>query len=544
MAEINFPDNPTDGLIFSTDSKSWRWSQSGSAWVSIGADATGISGDVGNSMELVNGAIALDDDISINRIQIRDWSYLNLPLNIKLGSINYNFPTSNGLANQVLVSDGNENLTWQNNTVISNLAGTYSTSEAAEAAMPDEGFYTWTSSDGDNYKALAFKDSNKVWHLREYINNDRTFIVGDQPGDDFATPYDANRYLAHCDLGNDGIGVYVNIRPGVYQIPFPLVGHPQGHRIFYRPIDGSEPTYPVLEDFSTIASPSSASDLSMLRSKYPVQLEMSNDTNAIRSSTNSINFKNCLIIHTGTSTREAVKAQEAGHANVEGCAFFGWEDGVWSLASSDVRVTNCTSAWCSRNGFICQMSSSMKAGANNYIMAAHCQQALSVSEGSNAEIGDIQALAMQQRAVEVRHHSSLGENGNVTYTISGCNLANDIPGNDNTSGALHVRRNSYIKITSPTITGHKDKAIYCDGQSYIYLVGEMDIHDPAQGNTKPDIVIKSKSHIDAAVPVVSAFVNDHTIAFQHDSNIKVPFSTGFGDNQKADEGIYGSILIV
>ena len=547
MAEINFPDNPTDGLVFSTDSKSWRWSQAGTAWVSIGADATGITGNVGNSIELVNGAIALDDDISINRIQIRDWSYLNLPPNIKLGTINYNFPTSNGLAKQVLASDGNENLTWQDNTVITNLANTYSTSEAAEAEMSENGFYTWTSSDRDNYRSFAFKESNKVWHLREYINSTRTFTVGSDPNDDFATPYDANEYLAHCDLGSGGISVYVRIRPGVYQIPFPLRGHPQGDRIYYLPIDAAaEPVeYPDLEDFSTIASPSSANDLAMLRSKYPVQIEMVGNYNGIHSMGQMFILRDCLIINTNeTSNKYGGRVEAGGYAQFDGCAFFGWNYGVVVDKGSDARIVDCTAAWCSNDGFFCGRSSDIRAGSSGRIMAAHCSQALVITEGSNGSIDNVYALGMGRRAVEVKHNSNLSQNGTVNYTISGCNLRNGEAGYTNTTGALHVRRNSTLKISSAIITGHKSHAINCDSLSYIYMPATPDIHDKDNSNLLPDILIQSKSHIDVGVADPADFVSNFEISFGTSTNIIVPGNSSINNgHRQADEGVYGSILI-
>jgi len=455
-------------------------------------------------------------------------------LNIKAG---FKMPTG-AATDYVLTTNASGVGTWQENqTAVTDLAGTYSTSEAAEAVMTNEGFYTWTSSDGDDYRALAFKDSNKVWHLREYINNNRTFIVGDQPGDDFTNPYDANRYLAHCDLGNDGISVIVSIRAGVYQIPFSLRGHPQGDRIFYKPIAGDEPTYPVLEDFSTIASPSRANDLAMLRGKYPVQIEMSTDTNALIAVTNSLIFKDCLIISTNVApTKEGVMAHESGHADVEGCTFFGWEDGAWSVGGSDVRVTNCTSAWCLVNGFISQTSSHMRAGGR--VMVAHSGgMGIQVSENAHASISDIQILAVQKRAVEVRHQSSLGENGTITYNISGCNLSNT------ESGAIHARRNSYIKISSAVITGHTNNAIGCDANSYIYLTDTPYI-DPASGNTDSDIKIDERGHIEVAVANEAAFVSDYTITIGQKVVTPVPPPVGQNSsNRVADEGAYGSIII-
>ena len=167
----------------------------------------------------------------------------------------------------VLTTDATGVGTWQENQTAVTDLGVQADTNAAESAMITNGFYTWTEADPDAYRQLSFKDSTKIWHIKEIINDNLIITVGGV-GDDFATPADANRYLSHFDIAHN-ITVQVLIRPGTYTNQFSIFGHPHGERIFYKPFDAAaEPSsFPITSDFSTGTGDIVADEASEVRRK-------------------------------------------------------------------------------------------------------------------------------------------------------------------------------------------------------------------------------------------------------------------------------------
>lgn len=68
---------------------------------------------IGNSLEIDgSGAIALDDEISINTIGLRSDAYLSIPQTLSIGGPQYTFPLNSGANGNVLTTDGNGGLQW------------------------------------------------------------------------------------------------------------------------------------------------------------------------------------------------------------------------------------------------------------------------------------------------------------------------------------------------------------------------------------------------------------------------------------------------
>ena len=429
----------------------------------------------------------------------------------------------------------NSDLSSSEQTTITNLAGTYATSEAAEAAMPDEGFYTWTENEVDGYKQLSFKDSTKVWHIKEVISDSLTLIVGGESGDDFTDPQQANRYLSHFDIAHN-ITVTVLIRPGTYTNQYAMMGHPHGERIFYMPFDAAaEPSsYPATTDFST-GTGNISTDETMLRNKYPIVIEtVINDQGLRAASSKTLIFRNCLFIGATGTTKSGAYADEGGHIDCEGCTFFRFFNGVYADNGADIRTPRVAAAWCTNIGFHAVMNSQLRSSSNPGATIAWCAEGIDIYN-SRCNIEHINIFQTTRTGIEVRHHSSFGENADINVTADHCNTDGD------DVGVLHVRRNSYAKFSNVNITNSISTAIKCQGAAYIFLTTPAAIDTPTNG-TSPAIWISSYSTIQASYSTPANFSNDMG-PIQVGNTQVLPSATGNGDDYSYDGGVYGSILI-
>ena len=434
----------------------------------------------------------------------------------------------------VLTTDASGVGTWQENQTAVIDLGVQADTNAAESAMTTNGFYTWTEADPDAYRQLSFKDSTKIWHVKEIINDNLTITVGGV-GDDFATPADANRYLSHFDIAHN-ITVQVLIRPGTYTNQFSIFGHPHGERIFYKPFDAAaEPSsYPITSDFST-GTGDIVADEAMLRSKYPVVIETNTIDPGLRAgSGKTLIFKNCLFIGSAGTDKDGAFADEGAHIDCQGCTFFRFRDGIIAESGSDIRCPQVAAAWCTRVGFFATNRSLLRSSTNPGATIVWCNQGLDIYN-SYCEINNIDLFKIQQHGIEVRHHSSCGENDDINVTADFCGM------NGTTDAVISVRRNSYAKISNVNITNNITAGVRAYGNAHIYLPQPAVISTPSDG-TSGAIELATFGTIETNASTPADFATDFTPILVA-GNPVTPTATGVNDDYSYDGGVYGSILI-
>lgn len=437
-------------------------------------------------------------------------------------------------ADYVLTTNASGVGTWQENQTTVTDLGVQADTNAAESAMTTNGFYTWTEADPDAYKQLSFKDSTKIWHVKEIINDNITFTVGG-PGDDFATPADANRYLSHFDIAHN-ITVQVLIRPGTYTNQFSIFGHPHGDRIFYKPFDAAaEPSsYPITSDFST-GTGNIANDEAMLRGKYPVVIETNIIDPGLRSSSSkTLIFRNCLFIGTAGTDEPGAHADEGGHIDCQGCTFFRFRDGIRADSGADIRCPQVAAAWCTRVGLYATARSMLRSSTTIGATIAWCNEGVDIYN-SYCEISNIDIYQTQSHGIEIRHHSSFGENDAINVTADFCGK------NGTTDAVISVRRNSYAKVSNVNITNNIPAGIRVYGNAHIYLPDPAVISTPSDG-TSGAIELASFGKIEAVYSTPNTFATSFT-PIQVAGNPVTLTATGNGNDYSYDGGVYGSILI-
>jgi len=445
------------------------------------------------------------------------------------------FKMSTGATNgYVLTTDANGVGTWQENQTAVTDLGVQADTNAAESAMITNGFYTWTEADPDAYRQLSFKDSTKIWHVKEIINDNLTITVGGV-GDDFATPADANRYLSHFDIAHN-ITVQVLIRPGTYTNQFSIFGHPHGERIFYKPFDAAaEPSsFPITSDFST-GTGDIVADEAMLRSKYPVVIETNTIDPGLRAgSGKTLIFRNCLFIGSAGTNQDGAFADEGAHIDCQGCTFFRFRDGIAAESGSDIRCPQVAAAWCSRIGFYASGRSLFRSSTNPGATIVWCNEGVDIYN-SFCEINNIDLFKIQNHGIEIRHHSSFGENDSINVTADFCGM------DGTTDAVISVRRNSYAKISNVNITNNITAGVRVYGNGHIYMPSPAVISTPSDG-TSGAIEMTSFGTIDTNYGTPADFATDFTPILVA-GNTVTPTATGVGNDYSYDGGVYGSILI-
>jgi len=445
------------------------------------------------------------------------------------------FKMSTGATNgYVLTTDANGVGTWQENQTAVTDLGVQADTNAAESAMITNGFYTWTEADPDAYRQLSFKDSTKIWHVKEIINDNLTITVGGV-GDDFATPADANRYLSHFDIAHN-ITVQVLIRPGTYTNQFSIFGHPHGERIFYKPFDAAaEPSsFPITSDFST-GTGDIVADEAMLRSKYPVVIETNTIDPGLRAgSGKTLIFRNCLFIGSAGTNQDGAFADEGAHIDCQGCTFFRFRDGIAAESGSDIRCPQVAAAWCSRIGFYASGRSLFRSSTNPGATIVWCNEGVDIYN-SFCEINNIDLFKIQNHGIEIRHHSSFGENDSINVTADFCGM------DGTTDAVISVRRNSYAKISNVNITNNITAGVRVYGNGHIYMPSPAVISTPSDG-TSGAIEMASFGTIDTNYGTPADFATDFTPILVA-GNTVTPTATGVGNDYSYDGGVYGSILI-
>ena len=434
----------------------------------------------------------------------------------------------------VLTTDATGVGTWQENQTAVTDLGVQADTNAAESAMITNGFYTWTEADPDAYRQLSFKDSTKIWHIKEIINDNLIITVGGV-GDDFATPADANRYLSHFDIAHN-ITVQVLIRPGTYTNQFSIFGHPHGERIFYKPFDAAaEPSsFPITSDFST-GTGDIVADEAMLRSKYPVVIETNTIDPGLRAgSGKTLIFRNCLFIGSAGTDKDGAFADEGAHIDCQGCTFFRFKDGIAAESGSDIRCPQVAAAWCSRIGFYANGRSLFRSSTNPGATIVWCNEGVDIYN-SFCEINNIDLFKIQNHGIEVRHHSSFGENDSINVTADFCCM-------DGIADAvIAVRRNSYAKISNVNITNNITAGVRVYGNGHIYMSSPAVISTPSDG-TSGAIEMASFGTIETNYGTPADFATDFTPILVA-GNPVTPTATGVGNDYSYDGGVYGSILI-
>ena len=434
----------------------------------------------------------------------------------------------------VLTTDATGVGTWQENQTAVTDLGVQADTNAAESAMITNGFYTWTEADPDAYRQLSFKDSTKIWHIKEIINDNLIITVGGV-GDDFATPADANRYLSHFDIAHN-ITVQVLIRPGTYTNQFSIFGHPHGERIFYKPFDAAaEPSsFPITSDFST-GTGDIVADEAMLRSKYPVVIETNTIDPGLRAgSGKTLIFRNCLFIGSAGTDKDGAFADEGAHIDCQGCTFFRFKDGIAAESGSDIRCPQVAAAWCSRIGFYANGRSLFRSSTNPGATIVWCNEGVDIYN-SFCEISNIDLFKIQNHGIEVRHHSSIGENDSINVTADFCCM-------DGIADAvIAVRRNSYAKISNVNITNNITAGVRVYGNGHIYMPSPAVISTPSDG-TSGAIEMASFGTIETNYGTPADFATDFTPILVA-GNPVTPTATNVNNDYSYDGGVYGSILI-
>jgi len=106
------------GRIYSAANDTIVFSASGNQ-IRVGTLSAGnfANDAIGSSLSLDTGRIALSSEIAIDRIKSRNTTFVSLPSSLKIGDINYEFPTSD-TANTFLTNDGSGNLSWRSATTL------------------------------------------------------------------------------------------------------------------------------------------------------------------------------------------------------------------------------------------------------------------------------------------------------------------------------------------------------------------------------------------------------------------------------------------
>ena len=220
--------------------------------------------------------------------------------------------------------------------------GQFNNNTAAEAAMVEDGFYTWCRTlDGNPAcSMLTYKKGNVIFHVSE-LSHGETFIVGDQPDDHFTSVKTAIQYVQYLKIQDRGI-INIVIRPGEYEFDSALdLSHDNGDNIFIRPIDSSPGvTYPSSTDFTGV----SADDLDMLKSKYPVKFKFTNPTdqiNGIVVTFGTARIEDILCYKETESETRGISITFGGKVFVTGCSFFGFAGGILGNTDAYARVFDC-----------------------------------------------------------------------------------------------------------------------------------------------------------------------------------------------------------
>ena len=217
--------------------------------------------------------------------------------------------------------------------------GQFNNDTSAEAAMVEDGFYTWCRTLDNNpaCSMLTYKKGNVIFHVSQ-LSHGETFIVGDQLGDHFTSVKTAIQYVQYLKVRDVAV-INIDVRPGEYEFDTSLdISHDNGDNIYIRPITGSPGvTYPKSTDFTGV----SADDLNMLKGKYSVKFKFTNPSDQINAFTvpfGTARIEDILIYKETESITRAVTVTEGGKFYSQGCSFFGFGTGIQAVNGCFLRI--------------------------------------------------------------------------------------------------------------------------------------------------------------------------------------------------------------
>ena len=429
MAALNFPDSPQEGEVFTAGIKTWRFVNG--AWVSLGTgEGTVIASQDTQPPNPDPGDLWFDSNTGVLNVYYDD------------GDSQFWVDVSSGAGTGVVALTGGLLLDTE-----------------AEAQMTTPGlFYEWSEKEiglpvGQK---LTYKRADGTYqHIPQLIHGGATFVVGSDPGDDFATPFDACMFLSDLKVGHRG-NVTVEIKPGEYTIPKALEGHPDGYKILYKPVDRLEVsnTYPLSSDFTGV----SATDIAMLKSKYDVVVkapEFGINCKGGNIRCQDILFESDGVLPVEDRNHDGCSVQDGGHALVSGCAFVGFRYGIRAYQSTVDGSDTVTSAYnwaqnfnANYNGSIVISGSGHSVGSNYGAIIRH---------SSSFKISTFNILSAATAGINVQRNATAGIDGSHVLNIQGTGggsinvdgFSSLYAGNAtiiNNDGSINVREKGYIEF--------------------------------------------------------------------------------------------------
>lgn len=149
---------------------------------------------------------------------------------------------------------------------------------------------------------------------------------------DFPTMLDAEAYLTNFAI-DEGVLVTVRVAPGTYNHAIRMRGHPDGERIVYRPVAGSEynGAAPVLADYVstgvTVAAVTAdrATNVAMVRGKYRVVVNCA--ISAVQPWPGyAVNILDICFV--GANANTGLDVRQWANAYMGGCAFLSFATGI------------------------------------------------------------------------------------------------------------------------------------------------------------------------------------------------------------------------
>lgn len=383
-----------------------------------------------------------------------------------------NFPHENLVIGQEFTS-GNRSWTWNGTSwVISTRAtledtitylGSQSDWTTAESLMLSSGLYSWVEDSSTLGEMISRKTNNGIFHYGGVIHAEpyKDFYVGNEPGDDFSTPLEATNALSHYRISHRG-RVRVFIRSGVYtHDDYMDMGHPDGDRIWYEPLDGMVTTdvYPSPEDFT--GDP--LTDFPTISSYYNVVILTAGG--GIDCENGFGRISNVCFKHTGTDPGAGFDGINAsnGKVSASGSTFFGFPNhGIITANSTIASNKRMCLAHNDNQGLGLADNSYGSFGGTpgaDGIICSNNNNNIVITRNSHAALPHTYCLSAQDTNIQVTRNSSINQSSNPSlgdYMIC-----------DTGRVGLYVEGGSYVKAPSAQFTNCSQEPVLATRGSFI-----------------------------------------------------------------------------
>ena len=360
--------------------------------------------------------------------------------------------------------------------------GEFNNSTNAEAAMSEDGFYTWCKTlDGNPAcSMLTYKKGNVIFHVTQFSHGE-TFIVGNELGDNFTSVKTAIQFIQYLTV-RDTAKITLKIRPGEYEFDNAIdMSHDNGDNIFIKPIDSApEVIYPKSTDFTGV----SADDLNMLKSRHAVKFKFTtgaDQLNSITAAFGTLRLEDILIYKETASVSRGIAATFGAKLFVNGCSFFGFATGILSVESY-TRVFDSSFSYMYNTEDTSGMG--IKAGTDSYSLIRRntiygCEShAISIAAGSTCNLYESVMEECGKDSIPVSEAISITDHSTLLAPRAGTLSGNIVK---NCDSGLFLSQSSVSRMGDLTINDSDRWNIRCYSDSNIYIFDPVSLSGSGVG---------------------------------------------------------------